>query len=132
MAKAGLRVQMDLKKLDQFVQEFPAMHHRMSNWRPVGEDLHDLIIQDYKAMYKTKRGRIGEMQRLGPSFTQKNHPEHYWRIYETAVEFGTTVPYSIYYEKWRDGNGRRSHLQFRARAKKSVANRIMDWVVFGR
>lgn len=122
----------DLRGLDKFVRDFPEMHYRLSDWRKIEKPIHQILLDDYKKMYSTRRGAIGPMANLGPSFTNPNHPEHRWTFGDTYFEFGTNVHYSQFYESWRKGNGRRSHIQARARAKKAVAARIMDWVVDGR
>jgi len=127
----AITVKWDLRGMDKFVAEFPAMHHRLSNWTPIEKKLHQVLLTDYRKMYSTRRGKIGDMGNLGPSFTNASHAKHRWQFGKTWIEFGTDVHYSQFYESWRKGNGRRSHIQIRARAKRALTAQIMDWVVDG-
>lgn len=121
-----------IKKLEKILSAYPEMAERSTNWLPVMDDVHEIITNDFQAMFKSRAGRVGEMQNLGPSLTNPNHAEHIWRPQKTGFTFGTSVPYSFFYMQWRKAQKKRSHVQFRARARRAVRDRIMQWIVEGK
>lgn len=120
------------KKVQKVLQAYPEMAERAANWKPVQNEVHNILLEDYAQMYKSKRNRPGEMERLGPSLTRKNHPEHIFRMEDTGFVFGTEVPYSFWYMQWRKSQRRRSHIQFRAKARRAVGALISEWIANGR
>lgn len=122
-----------MKKLEKILMQYPAMAERAADWEPIETELHQIVADDFKSMYKSRRSKVGDMQRLGPSLTMIGHKEHIWKMEPDGkgFTFGSAVPYSFWYAQWRRSQGKRSHIQFRARARRAVRDRIMAWIVEG-
>ena len=132
MGQGNLKVTLKLKGVDAFVNENTDMLDRFLDWRPIGNDLHEIMLADHRHMYGG-RGRVGEMNNLGPSVINKDHPNHIWEMGRNTFKFGTNVWYSFMYAaKIKEHQNRRTHVQFRAKARRAVNERIALWFTEGK
>jgi hypothetical protein len=124
---------MKLKGLESFLDENTTKLDRFLDWRPIENDLHQIMIDTHVKMYSTKRGRVGSMKTLGPSVIDKNHSQHFWQMGRNTFEFGTKVFYSHMYDaKMKDHHKKRSHVQMPAKTRRAVNERIALWFTEGK
>lgn len=130
---ANKTIKMNFKPFEKFAHEASARVDRFDDWRPIGDDLHQMMIDAHKKMYSTRRGRVGEMKTLGPSVINRAHPDHLWHMGANQFEFGTRIWYSHAYTKTiKKYQRRRSHIQFPAKTKRAVLDRIALWYLEGK
>lgn len=130
---SSLKVTMKLKGLDSFLKENTDPLDRFLNWKPIENDIHDIMLEHHKKVYSTKRGRVGQMRRLGPSVINKSHADHVWIMGTQAFEFGTKVWYTHLYDAtMKEHHRKRSHVQMPAKVRKQVMDRISLWFLEGR
>ena len=111
------------------------MMQRRANAPKVLGPLVSSMMRDSLAR-QMKRNPVGQMNRLGPSLIDKNHPDHIFfgqRVGSGYVfTIGTKVNYSYPYRAWRKKNNKRSHFRALPSVRKKVGAVMADYILTGR
>ncbi len=126
-------MEMDISAMDRIQERVNGWSRRSSAPQKIGPEVDRMMAETLKKQMRRKP--VGEMNRLGPSLIDVNHPDHIFQSQRVGAGYvftiGTKLKYSYPYRAWRKSKGMKSHFRAMPSFRKKVGKKMADYILDG-